>query len=181
LKYTLLLLLAFFLIDTHTLSAQRYNLAAGVRVGTEIGATITPRVSKKSTLEGIVQYSNLYHSTRASLLWRQHQGILGKRVNIYIGAGPGWGWYHAPEPEIPDVHSYNLVAVFGVEATFGRLNVSWDYKPVYAAQGPRTFYSETAVSMRYVIAKRKWQPFKGKNKKKKKKKKKKGTFWERVF
>lgn len=143
----------------------------GVRLGTEYGASITARVAKKSSLEGIAQYSRLYHATRTSLLFRQHQGILGKRFNIYVGGGPGWAWYPNEDPEVKDETSLNVVAIFGIEATLGRLNISWDYKPLYSVEGPRTFYSETALSLRYIIIKRKWQPFK----------KKKGSFWERVF
>lgn len=169
-KYTLCPLIVIFLYFSPIATAQKYNSAMGVRMGTEIGATLTPRIAKKVTIEGIMQYSKRYHSSRASLLLRQHQGVLGKRFNIYLGAGPGWAWYHKTDPDLVDEQSLNAVAVFGVECTLGRLNISWDYKPVYSVSGPRIFYSETALSLRYVILKRKWQPFK-----------KKKPFWKRIF
>ena len=157
--------------STQLVVAQKYDWAGGVRMGTEFGASLTPRIAKKATLEGIAQYSHLYHSSRIALLFRQHQGFLGKRFNIFIGGGPGWAWYHEKDQELKDENSANVVAIFGIEGTIGRLNISWDYKPVYSFTGPRTFFSESALSLRYVIIKRKWQPFK----------KKKEPFWERIF
>ena len=164
-------LLLIFLFLTTALWSQKYNYTAGVRIGTEFGGTVAARIGKKATLEGLGQYSHFYNSSRIAVLLRQHQGLLGKRFNIYIGGGPGWSWYHSEDQDIKDEQSLNVLAIFGVEGTIGRLNISWDYKPVYAFAGPRTFSSETALSLRYVIIKRKWRPFK----------KKKEPFWQRIF
>jgi hypothetical protein len=161
------------LLGNTTLKAQKYNWTLGLRMGTEIGMTTVVRVAKKSSLEGTVQYSNLYHATRLGVNYREHLGFLGRRFNLYIGGGAGASWYHSQDVNVEDVTKPHMNGIFGLEGVIGKLHVSWDFKPVYSFGGPRVFYSETALSLRYVIFKKKWRPFK--------KFKKKEPFWERVF
>jgi len=85
------------LLGNTTLKAQKYNWTLGLRMGTEIGMTTVVRVAKKSSLEGTVQYSNLYHATRLGVNYREHLGFLGRRFNLYIGGGAGASWYHSQD------------------------------------------------------------------------------------
>ncbi len=141
-------------------TAQKYNLSAGIRLGTEIGMTSVARVAKKGSVEGVLQYSNLYNATRFGLNYRKHHGFLGRRFNLYLGGGPGYSWYHANELAETGTSNPHLNVVVGVEGVLGRTHISWDYRPTYSFGGPRVFYSETALSLRYVIMKKKWRPFK---------------------
>lgn len=146
--------------SSSSVHGQKYNLSAGIRLGTEIGMTSVFRVSKKNSLESVLQYSNLYNATRWGVNFRKHHGFLGRRFNMYLGGGPGYSWYHAEEINEIGTSNPHLNVVVGIEGVLGRTHVSWDYRPTYSFGGPRVFYSETALSLRYVIIKKKWRPFK---------------------
>lgn len=156
------------------LNAQSYNTAAGMRLGTEWGLTVKQRVAKKTTLEAILQSSLQREEFTITLLGEQHYPLISRRLNVYAGAGLHKGWRtNTLEEGYQD--PFGLSFVTGIEFTLGRLNLSYDFKPaVNISGGEKGFYSQTGVSMRYVLVKRKWLQGKNKNKKKKKNKRKGG-------
>ncbi len=136
-------------------AAQKYQTAAGVRIGSHFGFTVKQRILKRSTIEGIFQ-TNLGSKDYNSLtfLWEQHQPIIGKGLNLYYGAGIHKGWMVSKysELEIKDPAGLSLIA--GLEITLGELNLSFDYKPVLNFSGGQRFFEgQSALSVRYVLIK----------------------------
>ena len=165
----ILFILTFLSVE---LMAQSYNTAAGMRLGTEWGLTVKQRVAKKTTIEAILQSSLQREEFTVTVLGEQHYPLISRRLNVYAGAGLHKGW-HTNSLEEAYQDPFGLSFVTGIEFTLGRLNLSYDFKPaVNISGGEKGFYSQTGVSMRYVLAKRKWLQGKNKNKKKKKNKRK---------
>lgn len=166
------------------LIAQSYNTAMGMRFGTEIGLTMQQRLTKKVTAEAIFQSSIKNEQSSLTLLLEKHNNILGKGFNIYMGAGPHRTWYTSEESGATT--ATGLTGVAGAELTLGRINMSWDYKPqVNVWGGEKSFDSNTAISLRYVLVKKKKNPLinlsgdKKKKKQKQKEKRKRKKFKEK--
>jgi len=166
-----------FLCTTALLLAQSYDSALGIRLGTEWGLTFKQRMAKRATLEGILQHNNKREETTITVLAEKHNPIIIRNVNIYYGGGLHKGWV-AQNDEVGYEDPFGLTFIGGAEASLGRINVSWDFKPaINLIGGERTVYAETAVSIRYVINKR--ELFNRKKKKRKRKKKnKKNDDWK---
>ena len=157
--------------------AQSYDTSAGVRFGSQWGLTVKQRIAKKTTLEGILQAGGKDDFTNLTILAEQHMPVLTKRFNIYYGAGLQAGWYSDPNSEIDN--PFGIAAIGGAEFTFARLNVSWDIKPaINLTGGDRNFYTQTGISVRYVINKRKIFDGKKRKKRKKRRSKKDGFNWK---
>lgn len=176
-KYLLIVLA--FLVGSHTLDAQSYNTAAGLRLGSGVGLSVNQRVANKTTLEGILNSRLKKDQLTATVLVKQHFPILFKRFNIYTGMGVHKGWYtSAPaEGEIAYENPFGVSLMGGAEISLGRFNISYDYKPSFnITGGEKAFQSETSVSLRYILMKRptKFDKWKKKRKKKKKQKAKNG-------
>lgn len=142
---------------TGLLPAQSYNTAAGIRLGTDWGLTVRHRVYNNFVIEGLVQSSLLRDETNLTLLATQHQPILIRNVNLYFGGGFHKGWINEIEGEsgIAIDDPFGLDLLVGIELTLGRLNFTYDVKPaINISGGERTFYTQTGVSMRYVLWKR---------------------------
>ncbi|MEN0003961.1 MAG: hypothetical protein AAF798_07450 [Bacteroidota bacterium] len=151
------------------LSAQSYNTAFGLRMGTEWGFTAKQRIAKKTTLELIGQSSLQREEFTLTLLAEQHFPILFRRFNVYLGGGFHKGWASDPPIENgqlayePYEDPFGLSIIMGAELTLGRLNVSYDFKPAINIEGgQRNFYYQTGISLRYVLFKRRWKIFKKK-------------------
>ena len=149
--------------------AQKYQTAAGARVGTRFGLTIQQKILKSSTIEGIFQ-TNIggKDDILLTFLWEQHNKLIGKRLNFYYGAGIHKGWIlnQSVESGLKAPSGVSLIA--GLEMTLGRLNLSLDYKPlVNVISGERFYESQSAISLRYVLIKAKKQ-------------KKNWKFWEKT-
>ena len=178
---TTLLFFSFFA------AAQSYDTAAGMRFGTDWGITFKQRIAKKTTMEAILQSQFSNNDVFLNLLVEQHVPIASRRINLYTGAGLHGGWLDTPEGS--DLKNpFGISGIVGAEFTPGRLNISYDFKPILNLVGGRkTFQLQTGFSLRYVIVKRKWQPIKKlrddirkkRNKRKKKKEKKNWKFWEK--
>ncbi|MCB9349309.1 MAG: hypothetical protein H6573_17620 [Lewinellaceae bacterium] len=139
--------------------AQSYNTALGMRLGTDYGVTIKQRVAKTTSLEAIIQSSLQREEAQITLLVEQHFPLVSRRFNVYAGGGLHKGWVTrdnaADEPVYKAPFGLSLIA--GIEASLGRLNVSYDFKPaINLSGGKHTIYSQTGVSLRYVIVKRPW-------------------------
>lgn len=161
-------------------TAQSYNTAFGLRVGTEWGFTVKQRILSHTTLEGIFQSSLEREEVMLTALAEQHFRLLTRRFNVYLGGGFHKGW-RTGEIEYDDAgnaindydNPFGLTIIFGAEITLGRLNLSYDFKPAMnISGGSQRFYYQTGVSLRYVLFKRKWKVFK-------KKKNFNWKFWEK--
>lgn len=161
------------------LSAQSYNTTVGMRLGTDWGISAQHRVDKRFTIEGIIQSSLFREEVTITALGEQHYPFLSKRFNFYMGGGLHKGWLtNSDEVSYKDPFGIDFIA--GIEFTMARINLSWDFKPaVNLIGGERTIYSQSGLSLRYVIAKK--PLFEGKNKKNRRKKDKKFNwkFWEK--
>lgn len=170
-----LLFFSFFILSATFVFSQSYNTAAGLRFGTDWGITVKQRIAKKITLEGILQASNKRDLNALAVLLEFHAPILTKRFNLYAGAGIQKGWYTSDAILLDD--PFGLVLIGGGEFSLGRLNLSYDVKPVInISGGEKSIELETAVSVRYIIVKKKWKPFK-----KRKKSKKKNKDWWKIW
>ena len=161
---------------------QGYNIAGGIRMGTDWGITGKYRFDKRMTAEAIIQNSATKNRDEViiTMLVEKHHPLVTKRFNFYTGAGLHKGWNNTIEEDRTYKNPFGVTAIAGVEFNLGRTNVSWDFKPAFnLAGGQRRMYTQSGISLRYVFQKR---PI---FKKRKKKKRKKGDekfnwkFWER--
>ncbi len=157
------------------LHAQKYTTAIGARFGSGVGLTLQQKLWNKTTVEGILQQSYKRDEVRFTALLEQHNKLLGKRLNFYLGAGPHVSWNS--NFETGTQQDWGVTGVAGLEFTLGRLNLSWDFQPAVSLSNDfGAFRPQTGVSLRYVMVKAKkkkknWQFWK-KNQGKKKAKKK---------
>lgn len=148
--------------------AQSYNTAGGIRLGSDWGLTVQQRVAKRTTIEGILQAGGKSDLTSLTLMGEQHMPVITKRLNIYFGGGLHKGWYNNSDITFDD--PFGLAFVGGAEFTLGRINLSWDLKPtVNLSGGEKSFYTQSGISVRYVMVKRKMELFDKKAKSKRKK------------
>ena len=143
-----------------TARSQSYDAALGIRVGTEWGATAQlriPQLHKNFVLEAIVLSAIGKDEGSLTLLGKQHQPLLSRRLNLFYGAGAHAGWSNEIDPETGLTFNgpLGLTGVVGLEATVGKVNLSYDFKPALNVRGGESvLYTHTAVSVRYVIARR---------------------------
>lgn len=153
-----------------------------MRLGTDWGLTIQQRVAKKTTIEGLFQSSLQREEVLLTLMGEQHFPILSRRLNIYYGGGLHKGWINENDAnDVPYKDPFGLTFIGGIELSLGRLNLSYDFKPALNLNGGQEkFYTQTGISLRYVIVKRDWSLF-GNNKKKNRRNMEgiKWKFWER--
>ncbi len=162
--------------------AQSYNTAAGMRLGTDWGLTVKQRIAKKATLEGILQSSLQREEVLVTIMGEQHFPILSRRFNLYYGGGLHKGWINEPSGEEPIKDPFGITFIGGIEFSIGRLNLTYDFKPaINLSGGEENFYSQTGISIRYILVKREWKPFGGGNKKKNRRKREgfNWKFWEK--
>lgn len=138
---------------------QSYDIMAGVRLGTDYGLSIVSRVPpihKNFTIEAIIQSSFSQNEGLVTLLGSRHIPVLTRRLNFYTGIGPHFGWLEEDLNRAEDYQApVGISAIAGLEVNFKHLNLSFDFKPTLnVVGGERTFYSQTAVSARYIIFKR---------------------------
>lgn len=150
------LILGVLLTGYFQLAAQSYDISMGVRLGTDMGISYKQRIAKRVTLEGIVQSSFQREEAIVSVLAERHMPFLTRRLNFYTGGGVHKGWLNIPESNTQVTDPFGVTLIAGVEFTIARINFSWDYKPAFnITGGEKRFYSQTGVSVRYVIKKRK--------------------------
>jgi len=152
-----LLLFAFLLFPVF-LSAQSYDAALGLRLGTDWGATVqlrVPQVQKNFVVEAILQSSLQRDEGSFTLLGKQHRPLLSRRLNLFYGAGVHAGWNNEIEKETGEKIGgpIGVDGVIGLEATFAKINLAYDFKPALNIGGGNQFlYAQTAISVRYVIS-----------------------------
>jgi hypothetical protein len=153
------LLASIGLLTIQSNFAQSYDLAAGVRLGKDLGVSIkmrVPPVDKNFTAEFLAQSSFDGKESRLTLMGEQHIPIITRRINLYIGMGLHAGWIEQDIDQEADFASPAGVSfIGGVEINFKRLSISIDYKPaVNIKGGERTFESDSALTLRYIPFKR---------------------------
>lgn len=160
------------------LSAQSYDTALGMRLGTDWGMTIKQRVAKKTTIEALLQSSLQREEVLITLMGEQHFPVLSRRLNIYYGGGLHKGWINESDADlVPYKDPFGVTFIGGIEMSLGRLNISYDFKPaINISGGQENFYTQTGISLRYIIVKRDWKPFGGN--KKKNRRKREGINWK---
>lgn len=153
-------LLVLTVVLTLPVGAQSYDFAVGMRVGTEWGATAQlrlPQVHKNFVVEGILQSTIGRDEGSFTLLAKQHRPLISRRLNLFYGGGGHGGWSNEVDGESGRTFNgpVGLTGIVGLEATVGRFNLSYDYKPaINVSGGQNVIDTHTAVSVRYVIAKR---------------------------
>jgi len=158
-------------INHTSLSAQGYNRAAGIRIGTEFGFTIQQRIIKNNTIEGILQTGFFSKDVCLSALWEHHVPLMTRGFNLYYGAGPHIAWNIDPEDTYKSPRGATFIV--GAEIRLFKLNISYDFKPrINIVGGRQIFESQSAISLRYVLEKRpkkqiKWKFWENDSKKKK--------------
>jgi hypothetical protein len=177
------LLSLLFISGAASIGAQSYNTAAGLRLGTDWGLTIQQRVAKKTTIEALLQSSLQREEVLATLMGEQHFPILTRRLNIYYGGGLHKGWINESDDQnVAYKDPFGLTFIGGLEFSLGRINVSYDFKPaINLSGGEQKFYTQTGVSVRYILIKRDTNIF-GADKKRKNRRQREGIrwkFWER--
>ncbi len=159
-----------FLMFGSISSAQTYNWTLGLRLGTEIGFTSVIRVAPKTTVEGIVFTSIKKDDIHLTLLGKQHFPLLSKRFNLYLGGGFHRGWIPSEVNGTLVKNPFGVAGVVGGEMTIGRINLGYDWKPVYNIKGGEgAFDSDTSISLRYVIFKKNRKKARERRKKKRRK------------
>lgn len=136
------------------LNAQSYNTTFGMRLGTDWGVTVGQRVAKKTTVEAIFQSTLASKRDEVIItgLAKQHFPMASRRFNVYSGAGLHKGWLNSTEFDDP----FGVTLIAGIEFTMARVNLSYDFKPaINISGGDKTFYTQTGISARYVLIKRK--------------------------
>ncbi len=144
------ILLCLVAFTTLQLSAQSYNTAVGLRLGTDWGLTIQQRVAKFTTVEAIIQQSFGKDETSVSLLLEQHKRLISKRFNFYIGAGIQKGWSGELD-SLNEGDPFGIPLIAGAEFTINKLVLSYDFKPVINVLGGSPFVVQSGLSLRYVF------------------------------
>ncbi len=139
------------------LHAQAYDTAVGIRIGSDYGATIQQRLTKKWTLEGLYYGGFREENVHANLIAQRHFPILTRRTNFYIGAGVGSHWIYNDSSESFGEQRFTIPAVIGLELSLGRLNISGDIMPHYIFDDNKltSLNSVAALSVRYILVKKK--------------------------
>ncbi len=171
--------------------SQSYRTALGLRAGTELGLTVQQRLFNQATIEGILT-TNRYRWQIQGLA-EYHRPFIGKRFNLYLGAGPHWG------NELGYGNYWGITPVAGIELTLFKLAISYDYKPSINLDGGSSYvFHDSGLSVRMVLIRQKRkQPIRdlihnskentsSKNKKSKKKEDKKTDskhthWWKNMF
>ncbi len=150
------LVLPILLLILNQITAQSYKTAVGLRLGEGIGASLNQHLWDNNSLE-IIARPNLTDKQHFGLtaMLKNHHKLLTRATNWYVGGGGHY--YFKNENDGPDFESpVGLTGILGVEATFGKLNFSFDWKPEYHLFGAAgdAFDAGAAVSLRYVFKKR---------------------------
>ncbi len=174
------LLLFLLCLAAGNISAQSYNTALGMRLGTDWGVTLQQRIANRTTLEVLLQSSLQREEVLLTVMGEQHLPVISRRFNIYYGGGLHKGWINETDRnDEPYANPFGVTFIGGIEMSLARLNISYDFKPaINITGGQHTFYTQTGISLRYIIDKREWKPFSGgKNNKKKNRRKSGGINW----
>ena len=144
-----LLVLCIAMLVSGMLYAQRFNTTLGLRIerGDKIGLSAQQRILEHTSLEGIVAAAE--REIETNFLIKQHFPLIGKGLNMYLGAGGHIG-------KLKDFGAtIGVDAVMGIEYKILILPVviSLDFKPAYHFVHEDWADFPTAFSARYVLVK----------------------------
>ena len=170
------ILLFAILLPAISIFAQKYNTAAGIRIGSGIGISVQQRLWDNYTMEGIVQKNLFKDGTHVAALFEQHNKLLSKGLNFYIGAGPHFSFYNqeidkekSTTQTTPVSNAFGISAIGGIEMRLKNVVLSYDFQPgVNFHGGTNVFSTQTGLSARYILIKSKKANKKGK-----------GDFWKK--
>lgn len=92
--------------------------------------------------------------TTITALIEQHNGILSKGTNFYLGIGPHMGNYGTVGKVNGSVTMFGISGIGGMEFKFGRTILSADIKPaINLFGGNSVLETRTGISLRYVFIK----------------------------
>ena len=139
----------------HTTFAQSYDLAAGIRLGEDIGVSVkmrVPPIHKNFTGEFIVQSNFESQEGLITLLGEQHYPLITRRLNLYSGLGVHAGWLDNDSDREADYKAPKGVSLIGgAELNFKKISISIDYKPaINLSGGKRTFDATSAITIRFI-------------------------------
>lgn len=192
-KARLILSTIIFFASLSFTQAQRYGTAIGLRFGNNnlyrtVGLTAQQRITKRLTLEGIIQ-SDFKMNTTFSALLEKHRPIISKRFNYYYGLGVSFGVEESflKDQETQQIlHTYGnsttgVDLIGGLELTLLNTVISLDYKPNINLVGREEFYrGQVGVSARMVLVKSKEQKKKQRQRQKAKNKSQKVSLNEQI-
>ena len=154
-KIILTLTLAIFI--TAFASAQDYNTAIGLRLGTSIGVTARHFLGEKSAVEGLLttrwpglEITGLYEFS--------NNAFEVDRLNWYFGFGAHLGFYNGNNT--PWGESGTSYAILGIDGIIGMeysfidvpINLSLDWKPMFNLTSYTGFWGDAlALSVRYTF------------------------------
>lgn len=146
-------------VFTTPVFAQSYDLAAGVRLGTDVGISAKlrlPPIDENFTLETIIQTSLEREEGLITVLGEQHFPLVTRRINLYAGIGAHAGWLEDdPDRALDYKAPVGISMIGGAEINFKNINISYDFKPaINLSGGEKRMYSQTAVTLRYIPFKR---------------------------
>lgn len=149
-----LIVCSTFLFCGIFLLGQSYDVAGGMRLGTDWGLTAKYRFAKKTSAEFIVQSSLQREELILTALVEQHSPLISRRFNFFVGGGVHKGWLTPKEGQLIK-DPFGVTAIAGLEFTLARLNLTWDFKPaINLVGGEQKLYKQTGVSIRYVFLKK---------------------------
>lgn len=138
------------------IKAQVYKTGIGVRAGTSSGLTIKHFTNKKSAVEALVT-TRWQGLTFTGLYELNDQAFDVPNLTWFIGGGAHLGFYnghHTPWGEYDESYAVlGIDGILGLEYTFKEvpINLGIDWKPSFNLFGFTDFWSEGAISIRYVF------------------------------
>jgi hypothetical protein len=151
-----ILTFVMFLIITVFVSAQDYKTGLGLRAGFSSGLTIKHFTSRTTALEGL--FTTRWQGYDFTGLYEvQHQAFDVEHLSWYYGGGAHIGFYdgdHATWGNNGTAYTIvGLDGILGMEYTFSEvpINIGIDWKPALNLFGYAGFWSEGALSIRYVF------------------------------
>ena len=154
-KIILTLTLAIFI--SMFASAQDYNTAIGLRLGTSIGVTARHFLGEKSAVEGLL--TTRWEGLEITGLYEfSNNAFEVDRLNWYFGFGAHLGFYNGDHTPWGD--SGTSYAILGIDGIIGMeytfidvpINLSLDWKPMFNLTSYTGFWGDAlALSVRYTF------------------------------
>jgi hypothetical protein len=146
----------FILFFSCLVNAQEYKTALGIRAGNSSGLSIKHFMNHKAAFEGLL--TTRWEGLDITGLYEMHNEAFDvKHLNWYYGGGGHLGFYNGSNVWWGRAGAGYLVigidGILGIEYTFPELpvNLGIDWKPAINFVGYSGFWSEGAISARYVF------------------------------